>query len=171
MNENENEEKILDFQDMIEADINRIGALKPSERSFEEWLFLARYVPSTMEEKGFPFEQMTARDWKGFILDNPIFLQYGPPVRELLKILKKKDFRDWESYHVCQALLFEGDWLAEARLLPLSRITQEDFDTYFGAEACSTAEEFWELAPGYFPTGFPRHIRLPYPRPEKEPEK
>lgn len=168
MNENENEEKVPDYQDMVEADLDRIRAMNPSERTFGDWLFLASYVPSAMEEKGFPFERMTAQTWKAFILDNPIFLQYGPPVDGLLKILKKKDFRDWESYHVCQALLFEGDWLAEAHLLPLSRITQEDFDIYFGSNVFDTAEEFWEVAPGYFPTGFPRHIRLPYPKPEKK---
>ena len=171
MNENENEEKILDIQDMNEAEMERIRAMKPSERTFDDWLFLASYVPSTMDEKGFPFEQMTAQTWKAFILDNPIFLQYGPPVDELLKILKKKDFRDWDSYYVCQALLFDGEWLAEANLLPLSRITQEDFDIYFGSNVFDTAEEFWEIAPGYFPTGFPRQIRLPYPQPEKKTEK
>ena len=72
------------------------------------------------------------------------------------------------SYKICQALLFEGDWLAEENLLPLEKITQEDFDFSFGAIPFPTAEEFWDVAPGYFPKGFPPHIRLPFPKPDDE---
>ncbi|MBP5239452.1 MAG: hypothetical protein J6Z15_02545, partial [Oscillospiraceae bacterium] len=95
----------------------------------------------------------------------PIVLQYNPPVDALLKILKQEDFEDWDSYRICQALLFEGSWLAEANLLPLEKITQEDFDFSFGAIPFPTAKEFWDVAPGYFPKGFPPHIRLPFPKP------
>jgi len=152
-----------DYLNWTEDEIDRIQAKKPSERTEEEWFFLAYYAPSTMEEKGFPFDRMTAEDWKEYILDNPITLQYDPPVEALLKILKKEDFDRWDSYDICQALLFDGEWLAEKDLLPLEKIMQEDFDDSFGAEVFTSAGEFWDVAPGYFPNGFPPHIKLPYP--------
>ena len=147
-------------------EIDRIQAKKPSERTADEWFFLAAYAPSAMEEEGFPFDLMTPEGWKEFILDNPMFLQYGPPVEGLLTILKKEDFERWDSYDICQALLFDGEWLAEEDLLPLEKITQEDFDDWFGADVYTDAGEFWDVAPGYFPAGFPPHIKLPYPPPD-----
>jgi len=155
----------FDMENIIEDDIREIKAKKPSGRTLEEWLFLVEYDLGVMDDKDFPFDQMTAEDWKELILDEPISLQYDPPVESLLKILTKEDFKNWSSYKVCQALLFDGQWLAEADLLPLERISQEDFDDSFGATPFPTAEEFWDVAPGYFPTGFPPHIRLPFPPP------
>ena len=119
-----------------------IRAKKPSERALEDWLFLVEYDLSVMEDRHFPYDRMSAEDWKRIILAEPIVLQYNPPVDALLKILKKEDFEDWDSYRICQALLFEGDWLAEADLLPLEKITQEDFDYSFGAVPFPTPEEF-----------------------------
>ena len=152
-----------DIQDWTDGEIGRIQAKKPSERTADEWFFLAEYDPSAMEEKEFPFDRMTPEDWKDYILGNPIFLQYDPPAEALLTILKKEDFDCWDSYDICQALLFDGEWLAENHLLPLEKITQEDFDDSFGAEVYTDAKEFWDVAPGYFPAGFPPHIKLPYP--------
>ncbi len=151
-------------------EIDRILAMKPSERSVDEWIFLAYYNPSVMEEKGFPSDRMSLETWKDYILDNPIFLQYNPPVGELRKILTKEDFEDWESYDICQAVLFEGEWLAEEGFLPMKNVTQEDFDNFFGAEVYTTAEEFWQCVPDYFPEGFPPHIKLPYLPPEDKDE-
>ena len=150
-------------------EIKRIQAKKPSGRTAEEWIFLAEFDPSVMEEKGFPFDQMTVEHWKDLILANPIYLQYGPPVDELLKILTKEDFKDWDSYKICLAVMFEGEWLAEEGLLPMDHLTQEDFDEYFGMGSCIDAEDFWDTAPAYFPEGFPAHIKLP-PRPPKDGE-
>ena len=152
-----------DIQDWTNDEIERVQSKKPSERTADEWFFLVTYAPSAMEEKGFPFDEMTLEGWKEYILDNPIFLQYDPPVEALLTILKKEDFDAWDSYDICQAVMFEGEWLAEEGLLPMENITQEDFDEYFGANTYGTAEEFWNMAPAYFPDGFPPHIRLPYP--------
>ena len=153
-----------DFQTWTGNEIDRIQTKKPSERTVDEWFFLASYDPSAMEENGFPFDEMTPEGWKEYILDNPICLQYDPPVEALLTILKKEDFDGWDSYDICQALLFDGEWLAENGLLPLEKISQEDFDNWFGMEIYTDAEEFWDVAPGYFPTGFPPHIKLPYPQ-------
>lgn len=157
------EDEMREIPDPTGDEIDRILAMNPSERSAEEWIFLAAYDPSAMEEKGFPFEHMTPETWKEYILGNPIYLQYGPPVDELRKILTKEDFEDWDSYDICQAIMFEGEWLAEEGFLPMESITQEDFDEYFGSEVYTSAGEFWDEAPGYFPAGFPPHIRLPYP--------
>ena len=44
---------------------------------------------------------------------------------------------------------------------------KEDFDNFFGAEAFTDAEEFWDVVPGFFPRGIPPHIVPPYPRPRK----
>ena len=158
----------LDIADLIEEKIHEIKAGKASERTLEDWLFLAEYDLGVMDDKNFPFDKMTPEDWKGLILNDPISLQYDPPAKELLKILTREDFQGWSSYEICQALLFDGEWLAEADLLPLEKITQEDFDNSFGATPFPTAEEFWEVVPGYFPTGFPPHIRLPFPHPQPE---
>ena len=163
-----NDENSFDMQDLIEQELDEIRAKKPSERTLEDWLFLVEYDLSVMEDRLFPYDRMSAEDWKGIILAEPIVLQYNPPVDALLKILKKEDFEVWDSYRICQALLFEGDWLAEENLLPLEKITQEDFDFSFGAIPFPTAEEFWDVAPGYFPKGFPPHIRLPFPKPDDE---
>ena len=153
-----------DIQTWTGNEIDRIQTKKPSERTVDEWFFLAAYAPSAIEENGFPFDEMTPEGWKEYILDNPIYLQYDPPVEALLTILKKEDFDGWDSYDICQALLFDGEWLAENGLLPLEKISQEDFDNWFGMEIYTDAEEFWDVAPGYFPTGFPPHIKLPYPQ-------
>lgn len=153
----------FDLTEWTDSEIKRIQAKKPSERTDEEWLFLAEYVPSAMEEKGFPFDSMSVESWKDLILLNPIYLQYDPPVVDLVRILTKADFEYWDSYDICQAVMFEGEWLAEMGFLPMENLTQEDFDEYFGANVYETAEEFWENAPDYFPEGFPPHIRLPYP--------
>ena len=150
----------------IEEERKRIRAKKPSERSHEEWIELIEADFTTMEEKDCPLDEFSPEEWKSFILKEPIILQYDPPVRELLKILSREDFEDWSSYDVCQALLFEGQWLAEEDLLPLEKIEQEDFDDSFGATPFPTAEEFWGVAPGYFPKGFPPHVKLPFPPPE-----
>ena len=160
-----NDDNTFDIQDMIAQELAEILAKKPDERSLEDWLFLVEYDLSVMEDRHFPYDRMSVEDWKRLILAEPIVLQYDPPVEDLLKILTPEDFEDWNSYRICQALLFEGDWLAEANLLPLERITQEDFDFSFGAVPFPTAEEFWDVAPGYFPNGFPPHIRPPFPAP------
>ena len=158
----------FDIADLIEDEIHEIEAKKPSGRTVGDWLFLAEYDLGVMDDKDFPFDRMTAEEWKGLILRVPISLQYDPPVKALLKILTREDFEDWSSWDICQALLFDGDWLAEANLLPLEKISQEDFDDSFGATPFPTAEEFWDVVPGYFPTGFPPHIRLPFPPPESK---
>ncbi len=171
MNDDDREKTaVIDLANWTGDEIDRIQAKKPSERTDEEWFFLVEYSPSEMEKKEFPFDRMTPEFWKDLILRDPIYLQYGPPVDELRKILTKEDFEDWNSYDICQAIMFEGEWLAEEGFLPMENITQEDFDEYFGADLYGTAEEFWNMAPAYFPDGFPPHIRLPYP-PLKSEEK
>lgn len=147
----------------IEEERKRIRAKKPSERSHEEWVELIEADFTTMEENSCPLSEFSPEEWKRFILEEPIILQYDPPVRELLKNLRRDDFENWSSYDICQALSFEGQWLVEHDLLPLEKITQEDFDFYFGATPFPTAEEFWDVAPGYFPKGFPQHVKLPFP--------
>ena len=158
----------FDILDWNAKELQEIEARKPSERTLEDWLFLTENDFSTMEDKDFPFEQLSVEDWKKLILREPIILQYNPPVKELLDILTKKDFEHWSSYDICQALFFDGVWLAEAKLLPMEKISQEDFDYYFGATPFPTPEDFWEEAPGYFPAGFPPHIRLPFPAPNDQ---
>lgn len=164
-------EGMIDFADLVEEEIRGIEAKKPSERTVGEWVFLAEYDLGVLDDRDFPFDRMSPEDWKEIILREPIVLQYDPPVAELLEIMTEKDFGIWDSCEVCLALLFGGVWLAEAGLLPLEKITQADFDANFGKIPFPTAEEFWDVAPGYFPAGFPPHIRLPFPVPDGKEEK
>ena len=104
-----NDDNIFDIQDLIGQELDEIQAKKPSERTLDDWLFLVEYDLSVLEDRHFPYDWMSAEDWKEILLAEPIVLQYDPPVDALLIILKKEDFENWGSYKICQALLFEGD--------------------------------------------------------------
>ena len=86
----------------------------------------------------------------------------------LAKAGKRVGLLDLDFHGPSQPTLFGAAHLRlsadENGLLPLEKISQEDFDNWFGMEIYTDAEEFWDVAPGYFPTGFPPHIKLPYPQ-------
>ena len=131
----------------------------------EEWFDQVMKSPELLEEKKCPSGKFTPAQWKKLILKHPSALQFNPPEEELKEILTKEDFEDWTGHDVCTALFMDGAWLAE--ILPLDKITQNDFDDFFGADAFPDAEEFWDVVPDYFPQGIPPHIKPPYPRPKK----
>lgn len=137
-----------------------------AKRSADEWFDLVMASPELLEEPACPFGEFTPAQWKELILCHPTAVQFNPPEEKLKAILTKKDFEDWTGHDICTALFMDGEWLSE--FLPLEKIGQEDFDDFFGAEAFSDAEEFWDVVPGFFPLGIPPHIELPYPRPRKD---
>ena len=135
------------------------------KQSVKKWFARVMESPELLEEDECPSDKFSPAQWKELILRHPTALQFDPP-EDLKEILTKEDFRDWTGHDVCTALFMDGAWLSE--LLPLEKISQEDFDDFFGAEAFPDAEEFWNVVPDYFPQGIPPHIEPPYPEPSSE---
>lgn len=132
----------------------------------ERWFELVMENPDQLEERECPLPRFSVKQWKELILRHPEALQFNPPEDELLACLTKEDFKDWNGYKICTALFMDGGWLA--KLLPMENIEQEDFDCFFGELAFPTADEFCDVVPEYFPTGFPPHLKLPYAEPKKK---
>lgn len=128
----------------------------------DDWFERVLEDPFVLGERGCPAKNFTPEQWKELILNDVRVFQFDVPEDAVRKLVSRDDFADWDSYRICNALFFGGEWLSD--LFPLENITQEDFDFYFGGEAFADAEEFWEVAPGFFPGGFPRHLELPFPR-------
>ena len=135
-----------------------------AKRNEEEWFDQVMKSPELLEEKKCPSGKFTPAQWKELILTHPSALQFNPPEEELKEILTKGDFEDWTGHDVCTALFMDGAWLSE--ILPLDKITQEDFDACFGADAFEGPEDYWDVIPGYFPYGIPPQIKLPFPPPD-----
>ena len=138
-------------------------AERSARRSVDEWFERVMASPELLEDAKCPRKKFSLQQWKALILRHPSALQFDPPPG-LKTVLAKDDFRDWTGHDVCTALFMDGEWLSN--LLPLEKITQEDFDDFFGAEAFPDAKEFWEVVPGYFPLGIPPHLETPYPKPK-----
>ena len=130
------------------------------------WFERALDDPFVLGERNCPCGEFTAEQWKELMLNDTRVFQFDFPEEAVRKVLTAADLADWESSRVCDALFFGGGLLDD--LLPLGNIAQEDFDFYFGAEAFPDAEEFWDVAPGFFPHGFPPHLELPYAKPKKQ---
>lgn len=126
------------------------------------WFERALDDPFVLGERDCPCGEFTPEQWKELLLNDTRVFQFDFPEAAVRRILTAADFADWESSRVCDALFFGGGLLDD--LLPTGNISQEDFDFYFGAEIFTDAEEFWNVAPGFFPHGFPPHLELPYPR-------
>lgn len=130
-------------------------------RSVEEWFERALDDPFVLGDRRCPTGEFTPEEWKELILNDVRVFQFDVPEAAVRKLVSREDFADWDSYRICNALFFGGAWLSE--LFPMENITQDDFDFYFGKEAFADAGEFRDVAPGFFPHGFPRHLRLPFP--------
>lgn len=137
-----------------------------SRGGIERWFDQVMEDPGLLEDRECPLSRFSVEQWKELILRHPEALQFNPPEEELLTCLTKEDFKDWDGCQICSALFMDGGWLA--KLLPMENIGQEDFDSFFGELAFPTAEEFWDVVPEYFPTGFPPHLKLPYAKPKKK---
>ena len=135
---------------------------RPDPDDVEAWFFVVMDDPGAIDSKECPYEQFSLEQWKDLILDWPFLLQYDPPA-ELRSILTKEDFECWSGAQVCEALFFDGQWLAD--LFPMENITQEDFDNCFSADCFEGPDDYWEVVPKYFPNGFPPQIKLPFPKP------
>ncbi len=112
-----------------------------------------------------PSEQFSPEQWLDLILERPLSIQYltGDMEDCIKPLIDKNTFEHWSSAEICEALFFEGTWLTE--YLDLSKIEQEDFDNYWGdPDSWADADEFFEIAGGYFPGGFPKHLKLPFKR-------
>ncbi len=120
-----------------------------------------------LEERDCPSDKFSPEQWLDLILDKPIVLQYLSldVEKRVQPLITKETFEHWGSWEICEALFFEGTWLIE--YLNLSKIEQEDFDNYWGdPDSWADADEFFEIASGYFPGGFPKHLKLPFEKPE-----
>ena len=137
--------------------------MKPGSR--DDWFERAAEDPFVLADRRCPVGDFTPEQWKELILDDVRVFQFAVPEAAVRKLVSRSDFADWDSYRICNALFFGGEWLSD--LFPMENITQDDFDFYFGREAFADAEEFWDVAPGFFPHGFPPHLELPYPKPKK----
>ena len=136
-----------------------------AKRSIGDWFDRVMEDPFVLEDRRCPARDFSPEQWKELILNDVRVLQFDVPGETVRKLLSRRDFADWESSRICDALFFGGVWLAD--LLPMENIVQEDFDFYFGEEAFPGEEEFRDVAPGFFPDGFPPHLELPYAKPEK----
>ncbi|MBO4647088.1 MAG: hypothetical protein J5806_02915 [Lentisphaeria bacterium] len=134
------------------------------KRSIDNWFERALDDPFVLGDRRCPTVEFSPEQWKELILNDVRVFQFNVPEEEVRALVSRSDFADWDSYSICNALFFGGSWLSD--LFPMEKITQEDFDFYFGEEAFPDAEEFWNVAPGFFPNGFPSHLRLPFPPPE-----
>ena len=132
-----------------------------TKRSIDDWFELVLDDPFVLGDRRCPAKDFTTEQWKELILNDVRVFQFDVPEEAVRKRVSRDDFGDWDSYRICNALFFGGSWLSD--LFPMEKITQEDFDFYFGEEAFPDAEEFWDVAPGFFPNGFPSHLRLPSP--------
>ena len=138
--------------------------LDMTKRSIDNWFELVLDDPFVLGDRRCPAKDFTPEQWKELILNDVRVFQFDVPEEEVHALVSRSDFADWDSYRICNALFFGGAWLSD--LFPMENITQEDFDFYFGEEAFPDAEEFWDASPGFFPNGFPSHLRLPFPPPE-----
>lgn len=92
----------------------------------EEWKYGIRWYPDLISKKDCPINDFSAEDWKDIILESdPLVVQYCNCIKKVLAILTKDDFRDYDSWQICETLAMGGEWLAP--LLPLERL-QEDCD-------------------------------------------
>ena len=136
-----------------------------TKRSIDDWFELVLDDPFVLGDRRCPAKDFTPEQWKELILNDVRVFQFDVPEEAVRKLVSRDDFADWDSYRICNSLFFGGDWLSD--LFPTENIAQDDFDFYFGKEAFADAEDFWDVAPGFFPHGFPPHLNLPYPKPKK----
>ena len=145
---------------------NSENAQAITQLSIDDWFDLVWDDPFVLEDRCCPAKEFTPEQWKELILNDARVFQFEVPEEAVRRLVSRNDFADWDSYRICNALFFGGNWLSD--YFPMENITQDDFNFYFGKEAFVDAEEFWDVAPGYFPRGFPPHLKLPYPKPDKK---
>ena len=130
----------------------------------EDWKYGISLSADLISEKDCPTDDFSAEDWKEIILESsPIVVQYCNCTKDVLAILTKEDFQDYDSWQICETIALEGDWLAH--LMPLERIEQEDFDNYLVCcpEDYSSEDEFLELVGARFPDNkIPDHLDYPH---------
>ena len=100
----------------------------------------------------------SAEEWKNLILADPVICQYCPFGNEVKELLTAGELSFWTSRDICDALAYDGDFLAG--LLDLSKIEQQDFEDVFGVpEDFPSLEEYLEVTGGYFPGNkIPSHL-------------
>ena len=127
--------------------------------SHDTWIDAVSSCTGLFEVSDCP--DFSAEEWKDFILQNPMTCQYCPITNEVKKLLTVADFSCWNSRDICDALAFEGDFLAG--FLDLSKIEQQDFEDVFGSPAdFPSLEEYLEVIGGYFPDSkIPSHLQIP----------
>lgn len=124
----------------------------------DTWLDAVSCCRDLLEAKDCP--EFSAEEWKELILAYPITCQYCPVPREVRKITTSGDLAKWTSRDICDALAFEGDFLAD--LLDLAKIEQQDFEDVFGVPGdFPTLEEYLEITSEYFPGNkIPPHLKI-----------
>ena len=122
-----------------------------------QWFDAVSCCFSLLEQKDCP--AFSAEEWKELIIDNPICIQYCPIPFEVKSLLTPAELAVWDSRDICDALAYEGDFLAD--LLDLSKIEQSDFEDVFGLpEDFPTLEEYLDVTSGYFPDKkIPPHLQ------------
>ncbi|MBQ4315475.1 MAG: hypothetical protein IJC21_08550 [Lentisphaeria bacterium] len=168
MYEDENNDPIYQEFEKHFISVSESTAEERKAWSLDEWIENVILCSGLVYETDFPADDLSPEEWKELIVSaDQCVIQFCPYCQEVLDLLTKEDFSSWSSFEICQALVLEGEWLAEK--FDLSKITQEDFDTYLVVDydEISTEEEFNQLVGCYFTDEIPAHLNHPFKKREK----
>lgn len=130
----------------------------------DDWVDSIRSYPGLIECRDCPCDQFSAGQWKEIITcGSGIEAQYCHCRDEVLAVLTKEDFELMGSSIMCTTIFLDGDWLAH--LMPLKKITQEDFDNTFlcDPEEFTCREDVDKYIAAYFPDSqIPEHLSWPF---------
>ena len=71
----------------------------------EDWKYGISLSADLISEKDCPTDDFSADDWKDIILESsPIVVQYCNCTKDVLAILTKEDFQDYDSWQICETI-------------------------------------------------------------------